>query len=120
MVTNPILQAVCRMPIRPARAPDSDDQPAFTRLVMTNLTVKRPASTSRAATGLAVSGGGHRELRGDLRLADEGAANVTADQHAVAGEVAERRPNGETRDTVVGTELALGRLRVTHAEMLDQ
>ena len=63
---------------------------------------------------------GHRQLLGDLRLLDVGAAAAPAHEVALAREVVERRADGQPGDAEVGRELPLGGDRVADAETLDQ
>ena len=63
---------------------------------------------------------GHRQLLGDLRLADERARAAAADEVALAGELVQRGAHGQPRDAEIGAQLALRRDRLADAEVVDQ
>ena len=107
MITTGSDGETCRS--RPRCAPAGDDAE-----------VERAAARHHAAAAHVLGEGGHRQLLGDLRLADERAAAVAADEHPVADEIVERGPHREPRDAEVGAQLPLGRDRVADAELLDQ
>src|SRR5262249_34901792 len=93
---------------------------ADTRTGVSVLETDRPAVRHHAAAPHVLAEGRERELLRDLRLADEGAAAVPADQVALANELIECRSERQARDTEVGGETSLGRDRLADAEPRDQ
>ena len=62
----------------------------------------------------------HRELLGDLGLADECPRAVAPHEIALTDEIVERCANGQPGHAEVGAQLPLGRDRVADRELLDE
>src|SRR6266550_3132464 len=96
------------------------EEPPQARARRDDLQRKRPTARLHSSPAHVLGEGRHRQLLGDLRLADEGARPTTADHVALARQLVERRAKREPRHAEIRAELALGRDRLTHAEAFDQ
>ncbi len=63
---------------------------------------------------------GDRQLLGDLRVLDVGAAATPPHEVALPRKVVEGGPHGQPRDAEVGAQLPLRRNRGAHPQLLDQ
>jgi hypothetical protein len=117
-----------RLPVGEAKAAGDHDglgrryvhDPAQPRSRGGDAELEGAARRSHPAPAHVVGERRHRQLLRDLRLADERAGAAAADDVALALEVVERRAHGQSRHAKVRRELALGRDRVAHLELLDE